>query len=133
MKKKSRKCPKAAKDMVVWKKARLPFRDAYTHRYCLVKLKIKKGTLVWLRDPKLLFRNDRKCRAESAYVMGICSVKGKLYKNKSIVAHSGWDSSFLYEAKTTVVPVERFHKGPKVCASGIHFFLKKADAIHYNL
>lgn len=128
MKKKSRKCPKATKDMVVWKKAQ--FLEG-AGGYCLVKLKIKKGTLVRLRSSNAGCINDRKCRAASAYIMGVYSMKGRLYKNK--VANSGWDRCFLYIAKTTVVPVERFHKGPGVCESGIHFFLKKNDAEKYTL
>lgn len=122
---KSRKCPRAKKDMIVWKKA-FYNQGMYRNR-CLIKLRIKKGALVRLHNGVVLA--NRKCRAEAAYVIGTYSLLGR--KLRKAEAYSSYDFSFTYKNKTKVKPRYKFNKHNRVCGSGIHFFRDKEDARNY--
>ena len=84
------------------------------------------GAVVTLEIPRGAARvnayGSRKCRAEYAVVVD-APASG---------AMSQHDSSFEYRVGATVRPREAFDPDPRVeCASGIHFFITRAEAEEY--
>ena len=76
--------------------------------------------------------DDYKCRASEAKVLRIEHLDGKkMVLKKGVVAKSGYDPKFAYKVGTTVRPKEEFDTGSYACASGIHFFMRREDAVNY--
>lgn len=117
---------KAKTDMIVWKKA---IREDGRSNYCLVKLRIKKGTRINLCKSDASM-NGRKCRAESAKVISLHNMKGVVSTLKA--CRSRHDRSFSYAVGKKLM-VRKFNTSAAVCASGIHFFVNRIDAVKYCL
>ena len=88
----------------------------------IVKLRIPDGA-------KRSHAFGRKCRAERAEVLAITDLDG----NPASEAHSEHDKSFRYTVGATVVPAEPFCEDMWLeCASGIHFFLTRLEAVAHS-
>jgi hypothetical protein len=95
-------------DVVGWKKA----RDGL-----IVKILIKSGV-------KRSHGSGRKCRAAAAVVLDIYDGEGT-----AKIATSSWDANFVYAVGETVWPSEPFDEDMwNECASGIHFYITRAEA-----
>ena len=70
-----------------------------------------------------------KCRASEAKVLHIESLNGKKLTAKT--ARSGYDDTFLYTVDQTVKPKYAFDTTGYACASGIHFFMTREQAVQY--
>jgi len=83
-------------------------------------------TIAKLLIPKEAKRSSafgRKCRAEYADVLEIENLE---------IAFSDHDSTFKYEVGKRVAPKEKFDENwVEECASGIHFFITRLEALNY--
>jgi hypothetical protein len=73
---------------------------------------------------------DSKCRAETAYVVRLESLKGTTLRD-TVIAFAGHDHSFKYKAGTFVKPKNGWNTGPAECAGGIHFFFTRKAAVEW--
>lgn len=78
----------------------------------------------------------RKCRASCATVLEIQTLDGEVIADaqsgSDIVALSDYDKSFKYIPGETVRPREPFNANRwSECASGIHFFINRQEAVDY--
>lgn len=80
-----------------------------------------------------------KCRASEAKVIGFynydyCDQDKPLVRltNDDLIAYSFFDKSFSYSLGETIKPKRAFSNRMLACASGIHFFLKKKQAVDYK-
>ena len=115
-------CPQEG-SFVGWKKAY--YRDEENYRNeCIVKLEIP-------ADAKRSNGAGRKCRASKARVMGIETIDGKPLDG-SIRVFSDHDGDFTYANGFMVEPTEPFDENRwEECASGIHFFVTREEAVAY--
>lgn len=73
-----------------------------------------------------------KCRASTAKVLRIETLEGTALQNE--VGISDHDRSFCYVPGETIQPRKPFsNKQSGCCASGIHFFFDRNDAVSYYL
>lgn len=105
-------CPDSG-SFTVWKKAR-----GY-----IVKLLIPE-------DARRSSATGRKCRCDKAVVVAIETTSGESAELDEIA--SDYDSNFIYRIGETVsvddFDTDRFNE----CASGIHFFINRQEAVEYN-
>ena len=88
----------------------------------IVKLKI-------LEDAKRSSAFSRKCRCDKALVLDIQNLNGE--SANTTIALSKYDSKFKYEIGE-IVKVDDFDNNRfKECASGIHFFITRDEAVEY--
>jgi len=72
----------------------------------------------------------RKCRVSAAHVIDVKTIAGDATDIKKF--HSRHDSDFMYRVGDLVEPIQPFCDDPKiVCASGIHCFITRAEAVTY--
>lgn len=72
----------------------------------------------------------RKCRCDKAIVMEIQNEDGT--KADTDIAYSRYYGSYVYKVGETVVPEKPFDDNRwKECASGIHFFINRQEAVRY--
>ena len=125
---------KASRNMIVWKKAVCKeiygpeYWNPIEHMYCLVKLKIAKGTRINVRLGKDI--DSRKCRSQKAEVLGFYTLKGTKKVNFQQVI-SRHDNNFIYKVGDEL-HVKYFDRTLRACGRGIHFFLKLEDAAAYQ-
>lgn len=82
-------------------------------------------------DAKRSSAFGRKCRASKAKVLDIYHLDGTKCL-KGAVVQSSWDSDFTYHVGDVVEPEEPFDEDRWAeCASGIHFFMNRQEAIDY--
>jgi hypothetical protein len=109
-------CPDSG-SFIAWKKAFSISGDAY-----LVKLLIPE-------DARRSSATGRKCRADKAKVLSIEPIESVPAIADKV--RSEYDSNFYYQVGQYItIPdfdPDRFHE----CASGIHFFINKQEAIDY--
>lgn len=122
-------CPEEG-EFVAWKvvlASTEDFVDGVRHTPVLVKLLIP-------ADAKRSSGFGRKCRASKAKVLEICNLDGREINWKfGYRIHSVWDWDFNYEVGKIVEPEEPFNEDRwSECASGIHFFLNRQEAIEYS-
>lgn len=93
--------------------------------------KCKDNAIVKLLIPEDAKRSSaygRKCRCSKAIVLEITGKNGKPLKK----AKSQYDNEFEYRVGETVQPTKPFDEDRwNECASGIHFFITKQEAIDY--
>ena len=88
----------------------------------IVKLKI-------LEDAKRSSAFSRKCRCDKALVLDMQNLNGE--SANTTIALSKYDSKFKYEIGE-IVKVDDFDNNRfKECASGIHFFITRDEAVEY--
>lgn len=93
----------------------------------LVKLRINRGTRVRMGPGSAI----NKMRCAVAHVEKIIDFETERPLN-NCVAHSFHSRKFKYQVGMTVKPDKKFDPNPDVsCASGIHFFKNKSDAVWY--
>ena len=110
-------CPEGA--IIGWKKARLSSGERV-----VVKLLIP-------GDAKRSNASGRKCRCSYAKVLEIQHLDGTLIDHSECV-FSDHDRSFFYEVGKTVYPTKPFCDDRwDECASGIHFFITREEAVDY--
>lgn len=120
-------------------------------REILVELLLARGSLVYMEwTGKLRItistRGDRKMRGTLAKVIRQISIKKYRHAIESgmpegnmdpLWTHDGsrsaFDPDFLYVNGELVGPTKPFYMAPEQCAAGVHFFLRKGDAIDYSL
>ena len=87
----------------------------------------RNNVVVRLRIPAKALRSNatgRKCRASEALVLEVIGAD---------VAVSSYDATFTYQRGQIVKPREAFDTNRwSECGSGIHFFLTRYEAEHYN-
>lgn len=111
-------CPEGA--IIGWKKVRLD------HDGCpltgIAKLLIP-------GDAKRSNAAGRKCRASKAVVLALEEVDGTPFQGRAMSQH---DYRFSYEVGKTVYPDKPYDNDRwEVCASGIHFFITREEAVAY--
>lgn len=119
-------CPESGA-FVAWKKceelrpALLP--GIFDSRQVIVKLLIP-------QNARRVSSVGRKCRADRAVVLEIQELDGNpLY---GVEVRSFRDVNFKYRVGETVTPTEPFDDDRlKDCASGIHFFITRQEAVNY--
>lgn len=102
-----------------------------------------KGALVGHDDPviiKLLIPEGakrssgvgRKCRCDKAIVLEIQSPYEAIDLGDSIEAYSMYDNDFKYRVGNIITPDLQFNENRWIeCASGIHFFINRQEAVDY--
>lgn len=100
------------------------FCPTLSEKYGIVKLLIPE-------DAKRSSATGRKCRCDKAQVLQIQDLEGNVLDNT--VAYSFHDHGFRYIAGTVVTPVLPFEENRwEECASGIHFFISREEAVNYG-
>ena len=103
-----------------WKQCRAHGKD---NEVLIVKLLIPEGA-------KRSSATGRKCRCDKAIVLEIQDVEGNEVDKP---AYSTYTLTFKYVKGKTVIPKEPFEEDRfKECASGIHFFINRQEAVDYN-
>ena len=108
-------CPEEG-DFIGWKKAE-GNKDKV-----IVKLRIPS-------DAKRSSATTRKCRCSKAEVIAIYNLDGT--EAGETTCHSDYDNSFIYEVGKTVEVTNFSEDRWDECATGIHFFINKQEAIDY--
>lgn len=90
------------------------------NRYVLIKLEIPEDA----KRTNGLY--SKKCRCDKAKVLEIRNFTGELKE-----AHSIYDSTFVYKVGEEVSVKNFCNDRMLICASGIHFFMERADALDY--
>jgi len=113
-------CPDSGA-FVGWKKCRTCGKN---NNVVIVKLLITE-------DAKRCSSTGRKCRADKAVVLEIQNLDGT--KADKDVAYSAYkNQDFAYKIGETVFPEKPFEDDRwKECASGIHFFINREEAVNY--
>lgn len=106
-------CPEEG-EFVGWKKA---------GKNIIVKLLIPS-------DAKRSSATTRKCRCNKAKVLELYNTDGTIASEREV--HSKYDNSFVYKVGDTVEVKDFDNDRWNECAEGIHFFLKRQEAINYN-
>lgn len=105
-------------EFVGWKKAKC------NDEQVVVKLLIPE-------DARRSSATGRKCRCDKAVVLEIQDMDGNKLPDDAIT-YSLYDSAFEYKAGVTVIPdgfdTDRYME----CASGIHFFIDRDEAVMYE-
>ena len=121
-------CPTSG-SFIGWKKAYLLGSHV---SFCGGQL-AKEGVIVKLEiaeDAKRSSSTGRKCRCSKAKVLEIQTIDGKTLDG--VTAHSAYVPSFEYTAGKIVEPNEEFcEERFEACASGIHFFIDREEAVRY--
>lgn len=82
-------------------------------------------------DARRSSSTGRKCRCDKATVLAIETLRGAAASTNT--AKSNRDKTFLYKIGETVT-VDNFDEDRfNECASGIHFFINRQEAVEYNL
>ena len=93
--------------------------------------KLKGGLIATLYIPSSAQRSSattRKCRASKAKVIAITDATGKAYNE----GFSNYKSGFIYKVGEYVEPTKPFNPDRwNECASGIHFFITRQEALDY--
>jgi uncharacterized protein YjbI with pentapeptide repeats len=112
-------CPDS--EFIAWKKCLYNPGDGV--HACIVKLLIPE-------DAKRSSATGRKCRASKAKVLDIQTIGGDSLGN--VTAWSMHENSFVYKIGRIVEPSKPFDENRwKECASGIHFFITRQEAVKY--
>ena len=104
-------CPETG-SFIGWKKVR-------DH---IVKLEIPE-------DAKRSSATSEKCRCNKARVLGIETYDGAVAYEKKVASY--YDRCFIYEVGKTVAVYNFDTNRWRECASGIHFFMNRDDAVSY--
>lgn len=113
-------CPEEG-SFIAWKKA--IGNNLEEHHPVIVKLQIPE-------DAHRSSATTSKCRASKAVVMDIQSLEGESLEDA--VACSMYDPDFIYETEKTVESIGFDENRFNECSSGIHFFMTRQEAVHYN-
>nr|DAH85039.1 MAG TPA: pentapeptide repeat protein [Caudoviricetes sp.] len=81
-------------------------------------------------DAKRSSATGRKCRCDKAVVLAIENIDGTDSGLSSVA--SGYDPKFLYTVNETVTVSDFCENRFLECASGIHFFINRKEAVDYN-
>ena len=81
-------------------------------------------------DAKRSSATGRKCRCDKAVVQVIENIDGTDSGLSSVA--SGYDPKFLYTVNETVTVSDFCENRFLECASGIHFFINRKEAVDYN-
>ena len=95
--------------------------------------KVENSLIVKLEIPEDARRSSaagRKCRCDKAKVLAIENIDGTLSDCNTAV--SIYDKSFTYVVGKTVAVPDFCEDRWNECASGIHFFINRQEAVNYN-
>lgn len=82
-------------------------------------------------DAKRSSATGRKCRCDKAKVLEIQDMNGNVLNNT--IARSFYDNDFIYIAGKMIAPTLPFEENRwEECASGIHFFISREEAVNYG-
>ena len=83
-------------------------------------------------DAKRTSGTGRKCRSDKVKVLEFQNINGDPITNIDTVS-SWYDMKFRYKVGEIIVPKYPFEEDRfKECASGIHFFINREEAVNYN-
>jgi uncharacterized protein YjbI with pentapeptide repeats len=83
-------------------------------------------------DAKRLSSTNMKCRCDRAVVLEIQNLDGSKADFNTAYSMLYSDQNFAYKVGKTVVPEEPFEEDRwEECASGIHFFINRQEAVDY--
>ncbi len=110
--------------------------DSNGRVYALVKLRIPKGTQIRAITGRIppYDKEEFKCRAEQAKVLGIFGIKsGAELRNKVVYSNrrDRYGNHMEYRKGQDVFP-DDFCRSDLICASGIHFFKARQRAVTYK-
>lgn len=84
--------------------------------------------LLITEDAKRSSGTSRKCRCSKAKVLSITSIDGNVIYDEAV---SEYDGRFVYRVGE-IVEVKNFNEDRwRSCATGIHFFITRDEAIQY--
>lgn len=86
--------------------------------------------LLITEDAKRSSATTRKCRCSKAKVLSITNLDGSESKLESIC--STYDKSFIYKVGEIVEAPDFNEDRWDECSTGIHFFITRNEAVHYN-
>lgn len=130
-------CPDTG-PFIGWKKCSITVED-YSDDIIPTQFRRYNGHVIKRVIVKLLIPEDakrssgfsRKCRCDKAVVLEIQTIDGNPLDD-NIAAYSIYDPSFKYVKGETVVPKEPFCEDRfEECASGIHFYINRTEAVNY--
>ena len=105
------------------------WKKAYARDECVLRRTAVIVKLEIAEDAKRSNGTGRKCRCSKAKVLDIQTIDGK---SVDVEAFSGHDYEFVYRVGDTVEPEEPFDEDRwEECASGIHFFVTRAEAVDW--
>lgn len=124
-------CPRAG-SFIAYKKVNV----GYSYFDRLIGSTIGSTAIAVLQVPasaKRLSANSKKCRCDKAKVLRIETIGGEKIKDpENYHFRSMHDASFEYVVGETVTPILTFNTDRWTeCASGIHFFMNREDAVFY--
>lgn len=138
MKKKIAKKKTSRRGLTGYKAVILGYDFVGDHTYGIAVLRIHPDTRVrWMHritpaSQVTAKAKGTKLRAEEARVIRLETVRGKVLPKKTI-AISMWERNFTYISDTHVLPNEEFDEHVhKECASGIHFFMTREEAVEWT-
>lgn len=112
-------CPEGA--IIGWKKVELLYDGDF--------LGIGIAKLLIPGDAKRSNATGRKCRASKAIVLELQELNGDLFHG---IARSQHDEDFIYKVGKTIYPTKSFCDDRwEECASGIHFFITREEAVDW--
>ena len=82
-------------------------------------------------DAKRSSSTGRKCRCSKAKVLEIYNLDGTIAEEREV--KSNYDNSFIYKVGEIVEVTDFDENRWEECASGIHFFMQRKEAIDYDM
>lgn len=126
------------------KKARIVYKKGYVKNSngdtveALITLRLSAGTLINVPiGHEIATYGEEKNRADRARVLRIVEIEETEYgfittQKKHKEATGYYRSHFKYRVGKVVRPSRPFARSRKECASGIHFFARRDDALSYS-
>lgn len=125
-------CPDTG-SFIGWKKVSLGI-DAEVSKNSVIPNLCERFGIAKLLIPEYAKRSSatgRKCRCDKARVLEIQDLDGNILDN--VVAYSLHDPGFQYVAGKMIAPTLPFEENRwEECASGIHFFITREEAVKYG-
>jgi hypothetical protein len=124
--------PPATGSFIAWKKVRALHNGRGV--FAIVKLEVPEDamrTRGWKAYTDICYSDtgNLKCRASSAKVLSITTIRSK---RKIKEARSDFKPDFLYEVGKVVHAKKYNQSRSAICTRGIHFFMKRSDAVNYK-
>lgn len=125
-------CPDTG-SFIGWKKVFLSLDLEPSEPGCIQKMVETHGIAKLLipEDARRSSATGRKCRCNKAKVLEIQDMNGNILNNA--IARSFHDNDFIYITGKMITPTLPFEENRwEECASGIHFFITREEAVNYG-
>lgn len=128
------------RNRIGWKKVRVVDKNSWRTQSGIAKLLLPAGTRVYDKSGDFIkgkcsyhdkygWHKMQKLRASQAIVIGLVSLDTGRPVSIGI---SMYDNTYEYWLGKICRPRTRFSTNQRVCDSGIHFFMKRSDAVEYR-